>query len=123
MKLLLDQGLPITSATILRNAGWDVVHTAEVNLNTAKDREILMIAKQQGRTVVTLDADFHALLVLQGAVMPSVVRVRIEGLQSNEMAKLLMQVLPTINDRLLAGAMVTITPRSVRVRNLESFVF
>ena len=118
MKLLLDQGLPITSATILRNAGWDVVHTSEVNLRTAKDREILMIAKQQGRTVVTLDADFHALLVLQGAVMPSVVRVRIEGLQSYEMAKLLMQVLPTINDKLLAGAMVTITPRSVRVRNI-----
>ena len=118
MKLLLDQGLPITSATILRNVGWDFVHTSEVNLSTAKDREILTIAKQQGRIVVTLDSDFHALLVLQGATMPSVVRVRIEGLRSNEMAKLLLQVLPTIKDKLLAGAMVTITPRSVRVRNL-----
>ncbi|MDD2853831.1 MAG: DUF5615 family PIN-like protein [Desulfuromonadaceae bacterium] len=118
MKLLLDQGLPITSAAILRDAGWDVVHTAEVGLNRSKDSEILTIAKQQGRTVVTLDADFHALLVLQGAIMPSVVRVRIEGLRSNEMAKLLLRVLATIKDKLLAGAMVTITPRSVRVRNL-----
>lgn len=36
MKLLLDQGLPITSAAILRNAGWDVVHTSEVSLSRAK---------------------------------------------------------------------------------------
>jgi predicted nuclease of predicted toxin-antitoxin system len=118
MKLLLDQGLPVTSATILRDAGWDVVHTAEVSLSTAKDREILAIAKQQGRSIVTLDADFHALLVLLGATMPSVVRVRIEGLRSGDMAKLLLQVLPTIKDKLLAGAMVTITARSVRVKNL-----
>lgn len=62
MKLLLDQGLPLTSATILRNAGWDVVHTSEVSLRTAKDREILTIAKQQVRTIVTLDSDFHSLL-------------------------------------------------------------
>jgi predicted nuclease of predicted toxin-antitoxin system len=118
MKLLLDQGLPIITATILRNAGWDVVHTAEVDLSRAKDSEILIAAKQQGRAVVTLDADFHALLVLQGVVMPSVVRVRIERLRSVEMAKLLLHVLPAIKDKLLAGAMVTITPRSVRVRNL-----
>ena len=31
MMLLLDQGLPITTATLLRNAAWDVVHTAEVS--------------------------------------------------------------------------------------------
>ena len=118
MKLLLDQGLPTSAAAILRDAGWDVVHVAEVNLSRAKDSEILVIAKQQGRTVVTLDADFHAFLVLQGAIMPSVVRVRIERLRADEMAKLLLQVLPGIKDKILSGAMVTITPRSVRVRNL-----
>lgn len=119
MKLLLDQGLPITTAKILRNTGWDVVHTAEVDLSRAKDSEILGVAKQQGRVVVTLDADFHALLVLQGAIMPSVVRIRIECLRSEEMAKLLLRVLPTIKASLMAGAMVTVTPRSVRVRNLR----
>ena len=118
MKLLLDQGLPIITATLLRNAAWDVVHTAEVSLHRAIDSEIIAIAKQQDRTIVTLDSDFHSLLVLHGAVMPSVVRVRIEGLRSNEMSKLLLKVLPTIEDKLLAGAMATITSRSVRVRNL-----
>ena len=118
MKLLLDQGLPRLSARILRDTGWDVVHTAEIGLSRAKDSEILAIAKQQGRTVITLDADFHALLVLQGAIMPSVVRVRVEGLRSEELAALLKRVLPTIIEDLAAGAMATITARSVRVKRL-----
>ncbi len=118
MRLLLDQGLPMTTAKLLRDAGWDVVHTAEVCLSRAKDSEILAIAKQQDRTIVTLDSDFHSLLVLQGAVMPSVIRIRIEGLRSNQMSELLLQLLPPIKDKLLAGAMVTITSRSVRIKNL-----
>lgn len=118
MKLLLDQGLPRTSARILREIGWDVVHAAEIGLSRASDSEILTTAKQEGRTVITLDADFHALLILQGAVMPSVVRIRIEGLRSEDLASLLIRVLPTIIDDLLSGVMATITARSVRIKRL-----
>ncbi|CAN5821464.1 hypothetical protein BH20ACI3_BH20ACI3_27630 [soil metagenome] len=32
MKLLLDQGLPRSSAAILREAGFDAVHTGEISL-------------------------------------------------------------------------------------------
>ena len=118
MKLLLDQGLPRSSAGILRDAGWDVAHVAEMGLSRAKDAEILTTAKQQGRTLITLDADFHALLILQGAIMPSVVRIRVEGLRGKELATLLKRELPRIVEDLAAGAMVTITARSVRVKRL-----
>ena len=41
MKLLLDQGLPRSTAEILRAAGFDVVHTAEIGLATATDEMII----------------------------------------------------------------------------------
>jgi predicted nuclease of predicted toxin-antitoxin system len=118
MRLLLDQGLPHSAAELLRALGWDVQHTSEVGLASAKDAEILAIAKKHDRTVITLDADFHALLALNGDTMPSVVRIRIEGLRAEPLVALLLQVLPDVANDLEHGAMLTITDKAVRIRRL-----
>ncbi len=61
MRLLLDQGLPRSAARFLREAGIETVHVGEIGYATADDTAILQRARNEGRTVVTLDADFHAL--------------------------------------------------------------
>jgi predicted nuclease of predicted toxin-antitoxin system len=118
MKLLLDQGLPRSSVFHLRAAGMDAVHVGERALATAPDSVILGTARQEQRIVVTLDADFHALLVLSGAAGPSVIRVRIEGLQAGPLAGVLVDVLKLCKDDLSHGAMVSVTEHGVRVRRL-----
>ncbi len=60
MKLLLDQGLPRTTAGLLRADGIDTVHVGEIGRATADDPLILQRGKDENRTIVTLDADFHA---------------------------------------------------------------
>ncbi len=67
MKLLLDQGLPRTAAELLRVAGFDTLHVGDVGYATATDAAILQLALGEQRIVVTLDADFHALLALSAA--------------------------------------------------------
>ena len=67
MKLLLDQGLPRSTAELLREKGLDAVHTGECGLAVASDDAILAAGRTQGRTVVTLDSDFHAILALEEA--------------------------------------------------------
>ena len=67
MKLLLDQGLPRSTAELLRQKGLDAVHTGECGLSTAPDDAILAAGRAQGRTVVTLDSDFHTILALEEA--------------------------------------------------------
>lgn len=64
IKIVLDQGLPRSAAELLRQQGWDATHVGEIGLATASDQAILKHAEQQGSTVVTLDADFHALLAV-----------------------------------------------------------
>ena len=86
MRLLLDQGTPRSTARHLAAHGIDAVHAADIGPSTATDSQILDHARTDHRVVVTLDADFHALLALSGAAVPSVVRIRREGLRGPALA-------------------------------------
>ena len=118
MKLLLDQGLPRSAASLLRAVGIDTVHTGEIGLATTDDESIIQVARQEERIVVTLDADFHALLALSGADKPSVVRIRIEGLRAEPLATLLQALLEERGSELKKGALMTVQPKRVRIRFL-----
>jgi predicted nuclease of predicted toxin-antitoxin system len=118
VKLLLDQGLPRTAAEALGRVGFDAVHTGAIGLAKASDEDILERARREGETVVTLDADFHALLALSTAAAPAVIRIRIEGLQGPEIAALVSRVVAVCEADLLAGAMVTVDSHRIRVRRL-----
>lgn len=118
MKLLLDQGTPRSAADILREAGFDVVHTGEVGLAEAEDAEIIERAASEDRIAVTLDADFHALLVLSQKQKPSVIRIRVEGLRAKDFSSLVRHVLSESEDELNAGAMISVTEFQIRIRRL-----
>ena len=45
-------------------------------MSSAADREIIAWAREHRRTVVTLDADFHAEMAVYRALNPSVIRLR-----------------------------------------------
>jgi predicted nuclease of predicted toxin-antitoxin system len=118
MKLLLDQGLPRSTAEILRTAGRDVVHTGEIGMATAEDQAIIDRAATEGRVVVTLDSDFHTLLALAGASTPSVVRIRIDGLKAQSYVDLIERVVEACADELATGAAVSVTQHKVRIHML-----
>lgn len=118
MKLLLDQGLPRSTASFLRSEGIDAIHVGELGLSTAKDSEILEVGQTQERIIVTLDADFHALLAFSGASGPSVIRIRIEGLRGQESANLILQVFNEIEEELDRGIVVTVQDGRLRFRSL-----
>jgi len=118
MKLLLDQGLPRSAAALLNLAGIDTLHVGDIGQADAEDLEILRWGREDGRIVVTLDADFHTLLALSGAALPSVIRIRVEGLRAGELVTLLHLVIDACRDDLEQGAMVTVQPGRVRVHRL-----
>ena len=97
------------------------MHASEARLSRATDTEILEHARQSNRFVVTLDADFHAILAVTNADSPSVIRIRQEGLRGPELAELLQQVWNKINTQLQDGALVTVTSTTVRIHRLPVF--
>jgi predicted nuclease of predicted toxin-antitoxin system len=117
-RLLLDQGLPRSTATLLNQAGWDMIHVAEIGMARSDDLDILQRARVESRVCVALDADFHALIATSGERSPSVIRIRKEGLNATALATLLQAIWPRIEDALDSGALVTVTEHSVRIRRL-----
>ncbi|MDP1563331.1 MAG: hypothetical protein Q8M16_18270 [Pirellulaceae bacterium] len=68
--------------------------------------------------MVTLDADFHALLALSGALFPSVIRIRIEGMKGEQVASIIQRVEAAAMSDLVSGAAVTVTERRIALRRL-----
>ncbi|QDU54681.1 DUF5615 family PIN-like protein [Aeoliella mucimassa] len=118
MNFLLDQGLPRSAISHLQLAGHDAVHVADLGQSRATDETILKLAIDSERVVVTLDADFHALLAAGASTSPSVIRIRIEGLKGPEIANIILQVVALTEKDIQQGAAVSVTSNAIRVRSL-----
>ena len=100
MRILLDQGLQRSTATILRERNWDVLHTGDVELSRATDRQILEYARENKMIVITLDSDFHSILAVENASSPSVIRIRREGMKGEYLSELIEESGQTSKTRL-----------------------
>jgi len=118
MKLLVDQGLPRSTVKHLAAAGIVAEHVGDLGLAAAADTTILATALEQQAVLVTLDADFHHLLAASRSTLPSVVRIRIEGLKGDQLAAILAQVIAVAGAELCTGAVVSVTANQIRVRSL-----
>jgi predicted nuclease of predicted toxin-antitoxin system len=65
MKLLLDQDVYAATARFLLELGHDVVHVARIGLSRAPDQEILRVAREQDRILVTRYRDFGNLVFVK----------------------------------------------------------
>lgn len=117
-RLLLDQGLAPRAATILCQYGFDARHVAEVGLDQADDVLILDRARNDESVCVTLDHDFHAHLAIARHGQPSVVFLRVQGLDAEGQADLIRSVCIQCEAALSEGAAVSADGEDIRVRRL-----
>jgi len=119
MKLLIDANLSPKILDPLRQAGYVAEHVADVGLLTSSDEEIFYHAARGGFVVVTADSDFPMMLAVRSAAAPSVVHLRhVAELRNEVQASLLLSNLPLITDDLERGAVVSLSPDRLAVRDL-----
>lgn len=119
MKLLLDANLSPALVGLLTGAGHETIHVADVGLLTASDAAIFDYAVTEGWVVVTADSDFPMMLALRRAGSPSVVLLRhATHLRPGAQAALLVANLPTVSRDLESGAVVSLSPTRLAVRDL-----
>jgi predicted nuclease of predicted toxin-antitoxin system len=117
-RILLDQGLAPRAAEILRREGFEAVHVAEIGLDRAEDAAILQAAREDSRICVTLDHDFHSHLATTGHGCPSVVLLRVQGLDATGQADLIRSIYLQCEAALSEGAAISADRERVRIRRL-----
>lgn len=59
MKFIIDAQLPKSLSEFLNQKGYDSIHTLDLpNKNRTKESQIVKIANQEGRIVISKDVDF-----------------------------------------------------------------
>lgn len=74
--LLTDENIDPLIVQFLREAGFDVLDVNEQGWAGRKDSDLLPLAYQQGRVVVTRDSDFGTLVFTQGQPFTGILYLR-----------------------------------------------
>jgi predicted nuclease of predicted toxin-antitoxin system len=118
MKFLVDMGISPRSAAFLRGLGHDAVHLHDEGLDRLSDTNILTAALEEGRVVLTHDLDFGDLMAASKAQLPSVVIFRLRNMSADHVDHYLRILLANYQDRLIAGVVISVTEREIRIRSL-----
>jgi predicted nuclease of predicted toxin-antitoxin system len=119
MRLLVDANLSPKVAAGLRDAGFEAMHVADLDLLAATDDQIFDRAVDDGFVVVTADSDFGMLLALRRSATPSVIHLRhIAELPPDAHLDLLVANLPAIAGDLDRGVIASMSPSRLAVRDL-----
>lgn len=114
MKFLLDVCASSHSLrTLLINLGHDVRLVGDGHPNFL-DREVLDLAHQEGRIVITLDKDFGELVFIQRRLHTGIIRFLDMPIAEQVMA--MQELLSSYRLALESGAMIVVTRGRLRVR-------
>ena len=103
MRFLVDAQLPVRLVSRLGKLGHDVLHTSSLRGgNRTTDQQIAALADQDGRVVVTKDADFRNSLLLTGSPARLLV-VATGNIRNDDLLKLFESRLAEIEEAFALG--------------------
>jgi len=76
-KFLMDENIPPAVVDFLRNRGFDAKEVRQTEIHGASDDEIMQLAIQDGRVLVTFDKHFSNILLYPIHSYCGVIRIRI----------------------------------------------
>lgn len=118
MRFLLDECLAPGMAVLLRAGGHDCAHVYELGLRGRPDDQVMALAEQQDRILISADTDFGELLATAPVLAPSVILLRRTDKRPASLAAVIIANLSQIETDLNSGALVVIGDHRIRSRLL-----
>lgn len=118
MRFLLDESAEFRLAAFLTERGHDVTSIAHDYPAGLADRQVLAIARREGRILITNDRDFGELILRQHLPHAGVIFFRLRTQNPRTKLARLADVLAHYVDQL--DALLVVTDQHVRIRRSES---
>ena len=118
VKLLIDMNLSPRWVALLAGTGIEAVHWSTLGAADAPDSEIMAFAKAHAYTVLTHDLDFSAILAATQDSKPSVVQIRADNANPDDIAEFVIPALQKMAEELEKGVLLTIDMKRSRLRVL-----
>ncbi len=117
MKILLDTCVWGKAKQEITDAGFDTVWAGDWP-NDPGDEEILALARDESRVLVTLDKDFGELAVLKK--LPHSGIIRLVDIAAKLQSVVTLNILRKYQPELVSGAIITVSGDRVRIRSRET---
>jgi predicted nuclease of predicted toxin-antitoxin system len=118
LRFLADESCDFVVVRALRAAGYDVLAIAEQASGTS-DRDVIQLALDDGRVLLTEDKDFGQLVFAAFAGSRGVILIRFPSDARTLLASVVVRVVEVYATR-LSSAFVTLSPGRVRISGLPS---
>lgn len=118
MNLLADENTHSAIVAWLRHSGHDVLAAAE-SMQGNDDAELLRLAREQHRVVVTSDLDFGELIFRQKLAPTGVLLLRLEAIGVEDRIKVLSRFWPFIESNAPKN-LIVVKPNRARLRRFPS---
>lgn len=118
MRFIADMGIAQAAVSWLREEGHDAFHLRERGLQRLSDDEIIRLAVDEDRIILTHDLDFSRIVALSKKEQPSVISFRLFDMRSKSVILYIQEVIERFVDPLMRGCLISIREDGIRIRRL-----
>lgn len=118
LRFLADESCDFAVVRALRAAGYDVLAIAEQASGTS-DRDVIQLALDHARVLLTEDKDFGQLVFAAFAGSRGVILIRFPSDARTHLASVIVRVVDVYTSQ-LSNAFLTLSPGRVRISRLPS---
>ena len=117
MRILCDQNIMAETVEYIRSLEHDVVSTRETGLASATDEEILRVAVNQDRILLTYNADFSDIRIFPVGTHTGIIRLRLQEQTAEDLHPVLSNLFRQLAGKDIAGKLITVTKTTIRIRS------
>ncbi|MFO8101858.1 MAG: DUF5615 family PIN-like protein [Dehalococcoidia bacterium] len=111
-------GISPRTVAFLRERGHDGLHLIEEGLERSEDSVVIEKARDEERVLLTHDLGFGELMASSRGTSPSIIIFRLKDMRPDRVNQFMEKILADHYASLEQGAVLSVTERQIRVRNL-----
>lgn len=115
-KFLLDENVPPAIGVFFRSMNFDVVHAKEVGMLGASDDQIMDLARQEERTLITFDKHFADLVRYPPRMHWGIIRIRIHPPLLADVVQALDHFFKQFDVSTIRGTLIVLDNEGFRIR-------